>query len=278
MAQTTSGAGTWLRKRYDLEALVGPLRTLTISGREVLAVLFVGAHHRPDEMAWVVLFLLLIACGTMAFTGSLLPWTEQSLASARVASSAAEQVPLFGPFVRRSLLGGDRNGPVPLERIYGFHVALLPGIALLLLALLRAHLLGRQRASTTSDPPAAGYPLVPVLVQRVVVLSILSFMAIVVLGVLLPPSLGTAANELGPSRAGVFPPWYVLFAHEALRHAPWQVFGQRGVRLVVIAWGLVLVTGLVLPLFDRRGSRFVPRLALALLLVLAGLTGHVLLD
>ena len=91
------------------------------SGMVVLVLVHVtqvflhGAHKYPRELTWVMgVFLLLCTLG-MFFSGQVLRWDPDAYWGLAVGGSMAGRVPVIGPWVVRTLLGGPVIGGDALE-------------------------------------------------------------------------------------------------------------------------------------------------------------------
>src|SRR5689334_13770653 len=107
-----------------------------------ISVFFLKSYRTPREMTWLSGILLLFLMLGFGFSGYLLPWNELSFFATKVGTGIAGSVPLVGRFMMRLLRGGDDVTGATLSRFFGFHVAVLPAITTLLIAL---HLLLVQR-------------------------------------------------------------------------------------------------------------------------------------
>ncbi len=67
-----------------------------------------------------------------AFTGDLLAWDEAALWSADKSLEWIEAIPLLGHPVAGILRGGEATGTTTLHNFYGFHVLVLPALAVAL--------------------------------------------------------------------------------------------------------------------------------------------------
>jgi quinol-cytochrome oxidoreductase complex cytochrome b subunit len=92
-----------------------------------------GAYKAPREFNWVIGVLLLVLTMLMSFTGYLLPWDQLAYWAITVGASMAAFVPFIGEQVQRTLLDGDQVGSGTLIRFYVLHVAVLPGIMVMLI-------------------------------------------------------------------------------------------------------------------------------------------------
>jgi len=98
-------------------------------------VFYTAAYKPPREFNWVVGVMLLLVTLGLSFTGYLLPWDQLAYWAITVGTSIAGYAPVVGQKLKYLLLGGHVVGQSALIRFYVLHVILLPGIAVLLIAL-----------------------------------------------------------------------------------------------------------------------------------------------
>src|SRR5512132_2877971 len=97
-------------------------------------VFLAGAYKRPREFNWVIGVVLLVATLAFSFTGYLLPWDQLSYWAVTVGTNLVHYVPAIGSTLQDLLIGGDQIGPNTLLRFYALHVAVLPGLVIVMLA------------------------------------------------------------------------------------------------------------------------------------------------
>jgi ubiquinol-cytochrome c reductase cytochrome b subunit len=120
--------------------------------REILSATF----RAPRELAWLSGLLLLPLLVAEAITGNPLPASNKAVGQIEVESRIVGDMPGVGPIVRMVLVGGEEVGNLTMTRLYALHVAILPMLAGLLLAL-HAYQLVRWGTIAT----AAGTTAVP---------------------------------------------------------------------------------------------------------------------
>ena len=98
-------------------------------------VFFAGAYKKPRQFNWVLGVCLLVATLGFSFTGYLLPWDQLSYWAVTVGTNLINYVPLAGGLLRDLLLGGDQIGQATLLRFYALHVAVLPGVLVVILSI-----------------------------------------------------------------------------------------------------------------------------------------------
>jgi len=97
-------------------------------------VFFSGAYKPPREFNWQIGVILLLLTLGLSFTGYLLPWDQLAFWAVTVGTAIAGYAPVVGEPMRRTLLGGDTVGQETLVRFYVLHIAILPGLTSLLIA------------------------------------------------------------------------------------------------------------------------------------------------
>ncbi|MDD2733838.1 MAG: cytochrome b N-terminal domain-containing protein [Desulfuromonadaceae bacterium] len=97
-------------------------------------VFYTGSYKAPREFNWIIGVCLLLLTLFLSFTGYLLPWDQLAFWAITVGSNIAAYTPWIGDSVRFLMLGGNEVGQMALLRFYVLHVALLPLVAVVLLA------------------------------------------------------------------------------------------------------------------------------------------------
>ena len=98
-------------------------------------VFLTGSYKPPREFNWVLGVLLLLVTLFLSFTGYLLPWDQLAFWAITVGTSIASYAPLVGKQVKFILLGDATVGQEALLRFYVLHVAVLPAVMSLLVAI-----------------------------------------------------------------------------------------------------------------------------------------------
>ncbi|HKH99750.1 MAG TPA: cytochrome b N-terminal domain-containing protein [Candidatus Sulfotelmatobacter sp.] len=98
-------------------------------------VFLTGSYKPPREFNWVLGVLLLLLTLFLSFTGYLLPWDQLAFWAITVGTSIASYAPLVGSQVKFLLLGDSTVGQEALLRFYVLHVAVLPAVLSLLVAI-----------------------------------------------------------------------------------------------------------------------------------------------
>lgn len=237
----------------------------------VFTILVRRSYRAPHELNWLSGAAALVVGVLMAFTGIVLPWSQQAYTHARVASDLARYMPVVGDWLHRFMRGGDEVTASTLGHAFAFHVAALPAAMTVLVA---AHFffLSRKPALLPSDDARETIPLYPDFFVREAVAWVGVFVVVMTLAVFVARPLGEAADPRLPSPPGAHPPWYFLPVHQIVRAAPRELLGVEGPRFLLGAGCFFGLIALLLPFLDRRGSRVVTYFAWLLLVVLCLLT------
>lgn len=97
-------------------------------------VLYTRAYKPPREFNWVVGVLLLLLTLILSFSGYLLPWDQLAYWGITVGTNVGGAAPVIGKFIRFLMLGGYDVGQNSLIRFYTLHIAALPLVAAVLMA------------------------------------------------------------------------------------------------------------------------------------------------
>jgi cytochrome b6 len=231
----------------------------------LFSVLLLKSYRKPRELTWMSGVLLLFIMLAFGFSGYLLPWNELSFFATKVGTGIAGAVPLAGPFLLRLLRGGDDVTGATLSRFYGLHVAVLPAVTTLLVAV---HLLLVQRQGM-SVPPAIErrlkpgdrlpqMPFFPNYILRDVLFWYVALAMLAALAAFYPWELGRKADPFAVVPPGIRPEWYFLAMFHTLKLLPSHVLWFEGERLGVVAFGCAAVFLVLVPLLDRRSARGQP--------------------
>lgn len=97
-------------------------------------VFFTGGYKRPREFNWVIGVVLWIITLMLSFTGYLLPWDQLSYWAVTVSTNIVGTFPIIGEQMRLLFLGASEAGPEALIRFYTLHIAILPVVMTVLIA------------------------------------------------------------------------------------------------------------------------------------------------
>jgi cytochrome b6 len=219
----------------------------------MFSVVFLRAYRRPREVTWLSGLALLGLALAFGFSGYLLPWNTISYFATKVGTDMAASIPLVGSPLARYLRGGDDVGGATLTRFFGFHVAVLPGLTTLLLAL---HLLLVQKFGISTPPwvekKAAGREVprmqfFPNFFLRELMAWYAALGVLGSLAAIFPWELGEKADPFAPAPAGIRPEWYFLAPFYTLKLLPSHVWVIEGELLGLIGFALLAVWWVTLP-------------------------------
>lgn len=130
-------------------------------------VFYTGSYKKPREFNWVLGVVLLLLTLFMSFTGYLLPWDQLAFWAITVGTAIAGYAPFVGQDVRFLLLGDATVGQEALLRFYVLHVAVLPAILSLLIAIHFWRIRKDGGLSRPAEEDAAGTAEPPVIALSV---------------------------------------------------------------------------------------------------------------
>ncbi len=220
----------------------------------MFSVYFMSAYRAPREITWVSGVLLLFICIGFGFSGYLLPWNELAFFATKVGTEIAGVVPLVGRPMLRFLRGGDEVTGATLTRFFGFHVAVLPAIATVLIGL---HVLLVQKHGMSVPPSIEGnepkkMKFVPNFLLRDLIGWILAVGVLAALAAIFPWELGAKADAFAPAPAGIKPEWYFLFMFQTLKYIPAKILFIDGEVLGILAFGLGGLFWMLVPFLNKK--------------------------
>ncbi|MCC7477179.1 cytochrome b N-terminal domain-containing protein [bacterium] len=247
-------------------------------------------QFRP--LNWWIGLGMLIYTLFLSFTGYLLPWDQLAYWAITVGTNIARAIPYIGEAVRFFLLGGTEINQNTLIRFYVLHCVFLPGLlgVLFIWHMWRIRKDGglavddklalQQQATQVRPTGSKTYSLlgitagrtatveaalvdeekhqvntVPVMLRRLWIVGLLTFVVTAGLAVLLGSPLEEAANPMvtpNPAKA----PWYFLWLQELVTittiHLGKLTINGGFVGGILIPMALML-WGFAAPLIDRSG-------------------------
>ena len=238
-----------------------------------------GAYKYPRELTWVLgVFLLLCTLG-MFFSGQVLRWDPDAYWGLAVAGSMAGRVPVIGPWVVRTLLGGPVIGGDSLSRFFALHVFVIPGSLLFFLAV-HLWLVLKRGVSAPPVPGQAvdpqtydeayekqlesGVPFLGDAMLKDALFSALAVIVVVVLAAVLGPKGPTGPPDPTLPGANPRPEWPFLWLFALLSLSP-----PEAETFIILVFPLILIAALFLvPFVSNRGERAPSRRPVAVLAVI----------
>src|SRR6266705_941286 len=219
----------------------------------MFSVYFTRAYGPPRELTWLSGAFLLFIVICFGFSGYLLPWNKLAFFATKVGTEIAGVVPIVGRPILRFLRGGDDVTGATLTRFFGFHVAVLPATATVLIAI---HVLLVQMHGMSVPPSLAAESVkkmkfVPNFLLRDLIGWILAIGVLAALAALFPWELGEKADPFAPAPAGIKPEWYFLFMFQTLKWIPAKILGLDGEVLGIMAFNLIALLLFIVPFIDR---------------------------
>jgi cytochrome b6 len=223
----------------------------------LLSVFLLKAYRPPRELTWVTGMLLFCVTLGFGFSGYLLPWNSLAYFATKVGTDIAGAIPFVGEGLMRFLRGGNEVSGGTLTRFYGFHIAVLPAIATMLIVM---HVVLVQRHGMSVAPGYQGrvrkfMNFVPSFILRDIVGWLIALAILAALAALLPWELGTKADPFSSAPVGIRPEWFFMFMFQTLKMLPAHILGLEGETFGVLAFGAVGLFFLLAPFIDRRAAR-----------------------
>jgi cytochrome b6 len=235
--------------------------------------LLLRRFRSPRELVWLTGLMLFVVGLGMAFTGAILPWSQDAYSQAGVSSEMAGKVPLIGPGLRYFLRGGEEVNAWTLHHAFGFHSGVLPALTTFILAM---HVFLEQRHPASRAPTDTGtIPVYPDFLVRLALLWTAVLILVISLATFAPQPIGAPADAT-VAASGALPPWYFLFLHQLLKSAPPRLLGVDSASFIIGGVSLLFLFAVALPFIDRRGSRLTVGIGLALLSLWVLLTANAL--
>lgn len=229
----------------DLHRLAGDLLVI-VAVLHLLRVAVSGAYGGSRRFTWLSGMVLLALILVLAFSGYLLPWDQLAYWAVTVGTSLVHVIPLIGEPLQQLLRGGMEIGGDGLLRFYVMHVLVLPGMAMLFLAihyyrLVRLHGIslpvnGSLPHQPSSQSTISFWPEVAVRELALIIVGMTVLLAIT--GFVYDAPLAAPANPLHtPSHPRA--PWFFLWIQGLLSTGLPAIIGlilSIGLFLLVMAY------------------------------------------
>ena len=220
------------------------------------SVYFTKAYRPPRELTWVTGCLAFFLALGFGFSGYLLPWNELAFFATRVGTQIPSTIPVAGEWIMRFLRGGDRVTSATVSRFYGWHVAILPALMVVVLGLhvVLVQLLGMSVPPGAADEARRRRPMsfFPHYALRDFLGWLVALGVLAALAALFPWELGEKADAFAPAPPDIRPEWYFMFMFETLKLVPGgSIAGLEYEAIPIIGFGLAALLLLLVPFLDR---------------------------
>ncbi|MEW6071270.1 MAG: cytochrome bc complex cytochrome b subunit [Planctomycetota bacterium] len=228
-----------------------------VAAVHLTTVYFLRAYRRPRELTWVTGVLLLVLVMGFGFSGYLLPWNQLAFFATKVGTDIAGSVPVVGEWILRFLRGGDRVGGGTLSRFYGWHVAILPALTMVVLGvhllLVQIHGMSVPPTRSTEAVRQRPMPFFPHYALRELLGWVLALGVLATLAALFPWELGDKADPFAPAYRDIKPEWYFMFMFQTLKLVPGgEILGVEYEAVPILLFGLGFLALLLVPFLEGR--------------------------
>ncbi len=225
---------------------------LIVMGLHLARAFVRGTYKAPRQGVWISGVILLLFLPMFIITGDLLPWDQKGYWSTQVRLSIIASVPVVGDIMTRLLQGGPLTGIVALTRFYVLHIVFLP-VLLIILLVIHFHFilhLGLADPLKPNDTIPSRKSFFPIVVNRVLLLFLITTLALGLVSWFWPPPFGDPADPTDTSYIPK-PEWWVLFLNQLV-----SIFSgaMSVVGTVIIPGGLAALL-VLLPFMDRSPER-----------------------
>jgi ubiquinol-cytochrome c reductase cytochrome b subunit len=229
----------------------GATAMVILVGLHILRVFIWGAYKKPRELTWLFGVALLLLTIALSFTGAALPWDERGYWATVVGTSIAGTTPFIGNGLKYLLIGGSKIGQLTLSRFFILHTAIIPSIAVIMIAV---HFAAFRKFGSAGpwveEKREIKSDFWPEQVGKDMVVAVLLFLLLVTLAAFKPPPFTGPADPLDTTYLPK-PEWNFLFLYQALKFfpGPLEKLGTVGIPALVI---LLFVS---LPFLDLKPKR-----------------------
>lgn len=219
-------------------------------------VFFLKAYRPPRELTWISGCVLLFLAMAFGFSGYLLPWNQLAFFATKVGTDIAGSVPVIGEWLLHFLRGGERVTGGTLSRFYGWHVAILPAVTVVLLGLhlLQVQLHGMSVPPALDEEAKRRRPMkfFPHFALRELFGWTLALGVLAALAALIPWELGEKADPFAPAYKDIRPEWYFMFMFQSLKLVPGgEIAGIEYEAIPILLFGLGGLLLVLVPFLDR---------------------------
>ena len=211
----------------------------------LVRVFVTGGFRKPREITWSIGALMLLLGTLEGFLGYSLPDDLLSGTGLRATDGFIKATPVVGSYLSMLLFGGEFPGDQVIPRFYIFHVLLIPGLILALMAfhliLIFFHKHTQWPGPGREERNVVGYPFLPVYVAKTTGFFFLVFGTLTLMGALVTINPLWKYGPYDPTKvtAGSQPDWYMGWPDGLLRLMPaWETE----------LWGYTLSWNVIIPI------------------------------
>jgi len=226
----------------------------------MFSAFFMKAYRRPREITWLTGVGLLFCALGFGFYGYLLPWNELAFFATQVGTEIAHVIPVVGKPMLTFLRGGEHVTGATLSRFFAIHVAILPAITFLLLAV---HLFLIQMQGnavplsleTLPEEKKRVMPFFPDFAIRDLLAWMIVLGVMTALAAIYPWELGDKVDPFAAAPEGIMPEWYFIFMFQALKMMPAKFLFLDGELVAVGVFALGAVFWIFVPFLDKWSQK-----------------------
>jgi cytochrome b6 len=218
---------------------------------------FLKAYRPPRDLTWISGFFLLLIFLAFGFSGYLLPWNKLSFFATRVGTDIMGTLPWIGEKIKYFILGGPTVSGATLSRFFWLHVAVLPAMTAVILAihLILVQVLGMSKPLGHKESDVKEIPFFPDFILKDSMGWILILALIGVLCVFFPWEVGEKADPFATTPLDIKPEWYFLFMFTTLKLIPSHVLFLEGEVLAIFGFIIGGLVWMLVPVLDRNAVR-----------------------
>ena len=219
---------------------------VVIAVLHLLRVVFTGAYKHPRRFNWLLGVSLLVVVVLLDFTGYVLRGDVDIEWAMLVGTNLLKSIPAIGDALYGLVVGGSEVSGDTIVRFYTWHVF---GLALIAVVAIGWHIfrVRRDGGISTPEPRTPDRITRDDLVKREVFAMLILTAVLLVLALILPPSLGPAADfSQLPGEATA--PWFFIWVQQLLRWGDPLPMG------LLIPIGLLAILFVIPYVLDRRNE------------------------
>jgi quinol-cytochrome oxidoreductase complex cytochrome b subunit len=234
--------------------LYGAYAMILLAFMHLMRGYFASVQKKPREIMWVIGMLMGFITLGFGLTGYLLPWTVVSKSATDVSIGMLSFLPAQVGAGLTFLVAGPGSSSGELRRFFDLHIAVLPAILLILLAikLYMFEVHGIAEPPTGKKQGGREAPWFPDVFLYFAMIGCILTAVILAASVLFPLNLPA---EFTPEAASAYvpqPEWYFLWIYQILK---FSVFEGPGIYYALGVVSIMAVVITILPFFDRGHER-----------------------